>query len=256
DGGGLEHLRLWSKCVRGVAIVGEAPGERKYLDDLRAMSQCLVGTIGDSTGTVGRNLQRGYFSFGEPKDAVTQPIHLFFLTEMNSLAVNEAMRVLPAGDPLREELRDYLTGVAWFTLEEALIDPQAPGYPYEYLAAAANPNLGKRGDQTGLLLAPGYEQTGDVRFIARARPLARPVSEYQHRLRASELATHVCIYRWLHRNECGHAFIEPRAEHNSDDTWTLAWETPPGARQTIVHWGEKRLVPYLGFDPGRRMFRI
>lgn len=253
QGGALNHMRLWSRCLRDLALVWELTGDERLLKDVRTMARALTATVSDGRSR-GRSLERGYFYSGEPDNA-QRPIHLFFLTEMNSLAVHEAMRVLPAGEPLREDLRDYLTGLAWFALDEAQILPEARGYPYNYFAAAPNPTPGTRGDQTGTLLAHGYEQTGERRFAERARSLAWRVAEDSHPLRASELATHVRIWRWLHREQAGVVWIEPRALRNADDTWTLSWTVPEAAQEIIVHYGEKRLVQSLGFDPVRRTFR-
>jgi len=254
QGGALNHMRLWSRCLRDLALVWEASGDARYLQDVRTMARALTTTLEVGTSR-GRNLERGYFYFGEPENAARR-IHLFFLTEMNSLAVNQALRVLPAADPLREDLRDYLTGLAWFTLEEAQILPDAKGYPYGYFANAPNPVPGNRGDQTGILLVHGYEQTGEPRFVERARSLAWRVAEDSHPLRASELATHARIWRWLHREQAGVVWVEPGARRNADDTWTLSWTVPGAGKDVIVHYGARRLVPNLGFDPVRRAFRI
>ena len=162
-GGAISHFRLWSRAFRDVALLYEFTGQQRYLDAVRTMARTLTGTIESGTGR-GRNLQRGYFYFGKPEDP-RRRIHLFFLTEMNPIGVREAIRVLPSDDPLREELRDYLTGLAWFTLREAQISPNAKGYPYGYYSAESNAELGRRGDQTGILLAHGYEQTGNPEFI-------------------------------------------------------------------------------------------
>ncbi len=252
-GGALHHMRLWSRCFRDLALLWQMSGDKRYLDDVHVMAKALTTTLDDGHH-IGRNLDRGYFYFGDPENP-QRKIHLFFLTEMNSLAVYQAMAVLAPKDPAREALRDYLTGLAWFTLEEALVVPGARGYPYEYFANAPNLEAGKRGDQTGIVLVHGYEQTGDARFMDRARALAWRVAEYQHPLRASELATHACIYRWLHRAESGAVLLAPRALRNADDTWTLSWTVPVGARETIVRYGAKPLVDNLGFDPVRRAFR-
>jgi hypothetical protein len=251
-GGALHHMRLWSRCLRDMALLWETTGDRRDLHDLRTMATALVTTI-ERDGSRGRNLERGYFYFGDPADPKRR-IHLFFLTEMNSLAVHEAMRVLPADDPLREELRDYLSGLAWFTLQEAQILPAAPGYPYGYFAAAPNPETGSRGDQTGTLLVHGYETSGDPEFIARARALAWRVPQDSHPLRASEPATHVRIYRWLHRDAASALLVAPQVEPHADGSYTLKWRSPPGARTVVVKYGTKRLVETLDFDPVRRTF--
>jgi hypothetical protein len=218
------------------------------------MARALV-TAREQDGSRGRNMERGYFYFGKPEDEKRR-IHLFFLTEMNSLAVHEAMRVLPPDDPLRDELRDYLTGLAWFTLQEAQILATAPGYPYGYFAAAANPDPGDRGDQTGTLLVHGYETTGNTEFLSRARALAWRVLQDSHRLRGSELATHVRIHRWLHRDDASAILLAPRVERHTDGSVTLGWRAPPGGREVVVKYGPKRLVETLGFDPVQREFAI
>jgi len=254
NGGAIQHFRLWSRCLRDVALLWEATGDDRALSDLRRMALVLTTTIESGTG-LGRNLERGYFYFGDPADPQRR-IHLFFLTEMNGMAAQEAMRVLPADDPLREELRDYLTGLAWFTLQEAQIVPDAIGYPYGYFAAAPNPVPGTRGDQTGLLLAHGYEMTGHAEFVQRARAFAWRVAEYQHALRASELSTHARIYRWLNRERVGALLVEPEARRNGDGSWTLRWQAPAGARAYIVKYGARPLVRHLGFDAVTRTFAI
>jgi hypothetical protein len=252
-GGALQHFRLWSRCFRDVALMYECTGQQRYLDDVRRMTQILTGTIERGTSK-GRNLERGYFYFGEETD-VTRRIHVFFLIEMNPIGAVEALRVLPADDPRREELRDYLYGLGWFTLQEAQISPQAIGYPYGYYAAAPNPELGVRGDQTGLLLAHGYEMSGDPEFIERARSFAWRVLEYQHVLRGSELSTHARIWDWLHRDSMGAALLEPNTARNADGSYTLRWVAPPGAHTYIVKYGAKPLVENLGFDAVARVFR-
>lgn len=251
-GGALGHFRLWSRAYRDVAIVAEMSGDPRYLEDLRRMTGALVNTIEVGTGN-GRNLERGYWYFGDTTDA-TRRIHLFFLTEMNAIGVHEALRILPANDPLRESLRDYFYGLAWFTLQEAQISQAAIGYPYGYYAAAPNPDLGTRGDQTGLVLAHGYRMSGDPEFAERARTFAWRVVEYQHELRASELSTHVRLHTWLHRDGSGALFVDPQATRNGDGSYTLRWTTPPGAREFIVKYGSKPLVENLGFDPTTRQF--
>ena len=253
-GGALHHMRLWSRCLRDLAVLYRTLGDHRDLNDLRTMATALVTTI-ERDGSRGRNLERGYFYFGNPLDPKRR-IHLFFLTEMNALAVHEAMRVLPASDPLREELRDYLTGLAWFTLQEAQVLPTARGYPYGYFAGAVNSKTGTRGDQTAPLLVHGYETTGDEAFIARARALAWRVVQDSHRLRASEPATHAGIYRWLHRDDTSALLIAPRVERHDDGSATLAWRSPPGAAEVVVKYGHKRLVETLDFDPVRRAFGV
>jgi hypothetical protein len=172
---------------------------------------------------------------------------------MNAIGVYEAMRVLPASDPLKEELRDYLYGLAWFTLEEAQVVPEAPGYPYGYFANG--PNVpGERGDQTGTLLTLGYELSGDPEFVRRSRALAWSVPEDQHPLRASELPEQLRIWRWLHRDEVGAVLLEPQTTRHDDGSWTLRWTVPAGATSYIVKYGPRPLVEHLGFDPVRRVF--
>lgn len=253
-GGALNHFRLWSRAYRDIAILAEFSGEPRYLEDLRRMTSALVNTLEVGTGN-GRNLERGYWYFGDETDA-TRRIHLFFLTEMNAIGVHEALRVLPADDPLREDLRDYFHGLAWFTLKEAQISPQAIGYPYGYYAAAPNPDLGTRGDQTGLVLAHGYKMSGDPEFAQRARSFAWRVVEYQHELRASELSTHVRLHTWLHRAESGAVYVDPQVTRNGNGSYTLRWATPPGARESIVKYGSKPLVENLGFDASTRQFHF
>jgi hypothetical protein len=253
-GGGLNHFRLWSRAFRDMALLYEFTGEPRYLESLRTMAGALTGTI--ETGTSrGRNLQRGYFYFGDPEDT-RRRIHLFFLTEIHPIAVREVLRVLPEDDPLRETLRDYLTGLAWFTLREAQVDPKAPGYPYGYYASEVNTETGNRGDQTGILLVHGYEQTGDRAFIDRARRLTWRVIEAQHELRASELSTHIRIHAWLHRDRTAIDLIEPDAERNLDGSWTLRWRVPRGARRYVIRVGRKPLVANLDFDQATRTYRI
>ncbi len=253
NGGGLHHMRLWSRSFRDVALLWELTGDPKYIDAVRRMATWLTATL-EINGSLGRNLEHGYFYFGDPADPL-RTVHLFFLTEMNGIGTQEAMRVLPADDPLREELRDYMTGLAWFTLQEAQITPTAIGYPYDYYAAAPT-QPGVRGDQTGLVLTHGYETTGDGEFIRRARDFTWRVAEYQHPLRASELSTHARIYRWLHRDETGALLLHPDARPNADGTWTLYWRAPAGARSYAVKYGAKPLVESLGFDAVTRTFSI
>jgi len=252
-GGALGHMRLWSRCFRDVALLWEFTGQQRYLDHTRRMAGFLTQTLENGT-SIGRNLQRGYFYFGDATD-LTRIIHLFFLIEMNGIGTQEAMRVLPADDPLKEELRDYMSGLAWFTLQEAQISPAATGYPYDYLSAVPNPVLGTRGDQTGILLAHGYETSGDPEFVDRARSFAWRVPEYQHALRASELSEQLRIWRWLHRNECGAELLDPAVARNADGSYTLQWRAPAGAREYIVKYGRKPLVENLGFDARTRTFR-
>jgi hypothetical protein len=253
-GGGVGSFRLWSRCFRDVALLYEFTGQQRYLDDVRFMSDVLTHTI--ETGTSkGRNRERGYFFFGDETDP-TRLIHLFFLTEMNPIGVEEAMRVLPEGDARREELRDYLYGLAYFTLQEAQLLPSAIGYPYEYLSTVANPTLGVRGDQTGIVLTLGYEMSGDSEFVNRSRALAWRVLEYQNMLRGSELSTHLRIYRWLHRTEVGAEYVDPVVRSNPNGTYTLTWTAPVGAREYIVKYGAKPLVENLGFDQAARTYRV
>jgi len=252
-GGALHHMRLWSRCLRDMALLWETFADPRDLADLRTMATALVSTV-EHDGSRGRNMQRGYFYFGNPLDPKRR-IHLFFLTEMNALAVHEAMRVLPAADPLREELRDYLSGLAWFTLQEAQVTASARGYPYGYFAAAANES-GTRGDQTGTLLVHGYETSGDDEFLVCARRLAWRVAQDSHPLRASELATQVRIHRWLHRGATSALLVAPRVERHQDGSATLEWRSSPGARSVVVKYGGKRLVETLGFDPLRRTFAV
>ena len=253
NGGALQHMRLWSRCFRDVALLWELTGDRKYFDAVRRMATWLTTTL-EVNGSIGRNLDHGYFYFNDPADPL-RTVHLFFLTEMNGIGTQEAMRVLPEDDPLREELRDYMTGLAWFTLQEAQITPTAIGYPYDYYAAVPT-QPGVRGDQTGLVLTHGYETTGDPEFIRRARDFTWRVSEYQHPLRASELSTHVRIYRWLHRDQAGALLLRPDARLNANGTWTLHWRAPAGARAYAVKYGAKPLVESLGFDAVTRTFSI
>jgi hypothetical protein len=218
------------------------------------MARTLTTTLEQGTSR-GRNLQRGYFYFGDEADP-RRPIHLFFLTEMNSLAVLDAIRVLPDGDPCKEELRDYLYGLAWFTQQEAILSPAAPGYPYRYDSAVANTETGKRGDQTGPLLVHGYEMSGDPQFLKRARALAWHVLEYQSQMRGSEIPTHVTIYTWLHRAEMGAVSLDPQVRRNDDGSFTLQWTAPEAARQYIVKYGPLPLVENLGFDQRTRTFAV
>ena len=252
-GGALGHFRLWSRCFRDVALLYEMTGDQTYLDHVRRMADVLTTTYEVGTSK-GRNLDRGYFYFGEETD-VTRRIHVFFLIEMNAIGTQEAMRVLPDEDPLKEELRDYLAGLAWFTLQEVQVLPTAIGYPYGYFAAAPN-EVGTRGDQTGILLTHGYEMTGNPEFVNRSRNLTWRVQEYQHWLRASELSTHLRIYRWLHRNEVDVDFIRPTSPpvRNSNGSYTLRWTAVPGASEYIVKGGPEELVENLGFDPVSRVF--
>ena len=253
-GGALNHFRLWSRCLRDVALLYEFTGQARYREDLRRMAAALTTTIEKGTSR-GRNLERGYFYFGDPKDR-QRTIHLFFLTEMNAIGVQEAIRVLPADDPLKEELRDYLYGLAYFTLQEAQVSARAIGYPYRYCSASAVTKPGTRGDQTGIVLTHGYEMSGDQAFIARSRALAWRVLEYQHPRRGSELSTHVRIYRWLHRDESGAVLLDPEAQRNDDGSYTLTWPAPAGAHQYIVKYGPRPLVENLGFDPATRRYRV
>jgi len=253
-GGALQHFRLWSRCFRDVALLYEFTGQTRYLDDVRRMAGILTRTIEQGTSK-GRNLDRGYFFFGTETDPL-RLIHLFFLTEMNPIGVQEAMRVLPSNDPLKEELRDYLHGLAYFTLQEAQLSPSAIGYPYQYYSAVANTALGVRGDQTGILLTHGYEMSGDPEFVNRSRALAWRVLEYQHLLRGSELSTHLRIYRWLHRDEVGAALLDPQVRRNANGSYTLTWKAPAYASEYIVKYGPRPLVENLGFDQAARRYRI
>lgn len=253
-GGALNHFRLWSRAFRDIALAYEFTGSDRYLNDLRRMATALTQTYEEGTSR-GRNLERGYFYFGDEGDAERR-IHLFFLTEIHPPAVTQAIRVLPANDPLREELRDYLEGVAWFTLQEAQIDASAIGYPYGYFAAHANTELGTRGDQTGTLLAHGFEMSGRAEFVERARALSWRVLEYQHFLRGSELATHARIFDWLHRNEIGAVLLDPEVQRNTNGSYTLRWTAPSRAREYIVKYGERPLVENLSFDQRTRRYQV
>jgi hypothetical protein len=253
-GAGLGNFRLWSRCLRDVALLYELTGQPRYLDAVHVMGQTLTTTL-ERDGSRGRNLERGYFFFGSATDP-NRFIHLFFLTEMNALAVQEAMRVLPSDDPLKEELRDYLYGLAYFTLQEAQISPTANGYPYEYMSAVPNTVLGARGDQTGLVLTHGYEMSGDPEFVKRSRALAYRVPQYQSQLRGSELSTHLRIYRWLHRDEVGALFVHPQVRANGDGSYTLQFPAPAGAREYIVKYGPRPPVENLGFDQQTRTYRV
>ncbi|MFQ5599420.1 MAG: hypothetical protein ACE5G2_02570 [Candidatus Krumholzibacteriia bacterium] len=253
-GGAIGHFRLWSRAFRDVALLYEITGQQRYLGDLRRMAEVLTLTV-EQGSSRGRNLERGYFFFGKESDA-NRRIHLFFLTEMNPIGVREAMRVLPRDDPWREELRDYLYGLAYFTLREAQVTPEAIGYPYGYFAAVPNPDPGTRGDQTGLVLTHGYEMSGDLEFVERARALTWRVAQYQHRLRASELSTHVRIHRWIHRDEVGALLIEPDVQPNADGSYALRWTAPTGAREYIVKYGPRPLTENLDFDQLARTYRF
>ena len=253
NGGATSHFRTWSRAYRDVALLSLFTAEPRYLEDLRRMTDVLTGTIERGTSR-GRNLERGYWYFGEETDAQRR-IHLFFLIEMNAIGVHAALAALPDSDPRREDLRDYFTGLAYFSLESQ-ISPQAAGYPYGYFAAAPNPEWGVRGDQTGFVLAHGYETTGDEAFLHRSRALAWRVLEYQHWLRGSELSTHARIYRWMYRNDGGVVRLRPVAERSADGRWTLRWTAPTGARSYIVHYGPRPIVEALGFDAEQRVFHI
>jgi hypothetical protein len=253
-GGALGHFRLWSNAFRDMALLYDFSGETRYLETLRTMARALVETR-EENGSRGRNLERGYFYFGKEDDP-DRRVHLFFLTEVHPPAVLSAMRALPAEDPLREELRDYLAGLAWFGLSEAHVAGSARGYPYGYFAARANLEPGERGDQTGVLLAHGYEMSGDPRFAESARDLTWRVLEDQNELRGSELWTHVRIHCWLHRHEHGAALLDPDVTANADGTWTLQWKAPHNAAAYIVKYGPRPLVETLEFDQLTRTFAV
>ena len=84
-GGGIAHFRLWSRCLRDVALLYEFTGQKRYLDAVHTMAETLTRTVEKGTSR-GRNLERGYFFFGK-EDSPQRTIHLFFLTEMNSIGV-------------------------------------------------------------------------------------------------------------------------------------------------------------------------
>lgn len=253
-GGALGHFRLWSRTLRDVALLYDLTGSERYGGALRRMCRALVETRENGTSR-GRNLERGYFYFGKENDAKRR-VHLFFLTEVHPPAVLAAMRALSKEDPLREELRDYLSGLAWFTLQEAEVGGPARGYPYGYYLTRPNLESGNRGDQTGVLLAHGYEMSGDPRFAQRAGELAWRVLEDQNMLRGSELQTHVRISCWLTRKETGAAFIDPDVHANPDGTWTLEWNAPHGAQAYIIKYGRLPLVENLDFDQVQRSYRV
>jgi hypothetical protein len=252
NGGAISHFRLWSRAFRDVSLLWEFTGEPRYLGDTRLMAEVLTTTIEEGVGR-GRNLERGYFYFGDDDD-LDRRIHVFFLIEMLPIGAREAMRVLPAGDPWIEEIREFLTGLAWFTLREVQISPDAIGYPYGYYSAIPNVDLGTRGDQTGIILTHGYEMTGDQRFIDEARELAYRVGTYQHELRWSELSTHIRISRWLHRGESGAVLLNPNVQNNGNGTYTLQWTAPADAHEYIVKYGVKPMVENLDFDQVSRTY--
>jgi hypothetical protein len=253
-GGALRHFRLWSGAFRDMALLYDFTGEARYLAALRTMARTLVETR-EENGSRGRSLERGYFYFGKQDDP-DRRVHLFFLTEVHPPAVLAAMRALPAHDPLREELRDYLAGLAWFALSEARVAGSERGYPYGYFAARANVEPGERGDQTGILLAHGYEMSGDPRFVEDARDLTWRVLQDQNALRGSELSTHVRIHCWLHRHERGATFLDSVATPNADGSWTLRWKAPHNAAAYIVKYGRRSLVETLEFDQLTRTYTV
>jgi hypothetical protein len=251
-GGGLSHMRMWSRALRDVALSWELSGDPRALEDLQRMVGYLLDTV-EQGSSRGRNLERGYWYFGDETDAERR-IHLFFLTEIQAMAVHHAWRVLPADDPRREDLGDYLTGLAYFTLVEAQVSPDAIGYPYGYYAARPNTELGSRGDQTGRVLTWGYETTGDMRFAERARSFAWRVLDYQHELRGSELATHARIHVWNERDSRGAVLVEPTVQVNGDGTCTLQWTAPNDAFSYQVKYGDRILVNNLEFDQINRTY--
>ncbi len=155
--------------------------------------------------------------------------------------------MLPVDDPLSEELRDYMSGLAWFTLQEAQIVPEARGYPYDYFSAAPNPTPGTRGDQTGILLTHGYEQTGDARFVDRARRLAWRVPEDQHPLRASELASTCASGAGCTGSRPGVAGSNPGTAQRRRQV-DVVLDGAGGGAEVIVHYGPRP----LGAEPGIR----
>jgi PcRGLX-like protein central beta sandwich domain len=253
-GGGLQHFRLWSRCIRDVALLYEFTGSQTYLDHVRRMTANVTSMVEDnssSPGTKGQNLDRGYF-FYEDVNFTGRLIHVFFENEMYPIGMNEAMRVLPASDSLKEAIRDQLYGLAWFVLQELQVIPSALGYPYEYYTTADN-QPGVRGDQTGLILAHGYEMSGNAEFINRARSLAWRVSTYQHWLRNSELSQQVRIYDWIHREQIGAQYITP-AVSKVGDRYTLTWTAPDRATSYVVKAAAHSMIEQVRFDPVARTF--
>lgn len=249
-GKGLGSLRLWTRAWRDISLAWEFTGLQRYYDDMVRMTEAVVNSR-EEPGVRGRSLTRGYLYYGDWSNA-TRPIRLFFLNEIHGMDSREAYRLLPQG-PLREDFRDYLTGLAYFTLETRLGADQT-GFPYTYhLDASTTP--GTRGDQVGMLLSHGYEWTGDPIFNETSRSLAWRTLVDEDWERGSELSTLVRCYTDLNSGARGFGYVRDLQVTGGAGNYTLTWTAPAGASQYIVKYATQPMVPHVWYDAVARTYR-
>jgi hypothetical protein len=249
-GKGMSSLRLWSRAWRDIALAWEFTREPRYYDDMVRMTEAVVSSR-EAPGIKGRSLTRGYLYVGDWSNAA-RPIRLFFLDAVHGTDSREAYRLLPDG-ALREDLRDYLVGLAYFTIETRL-GSENIGFPYTYnLDAATTP--GTRGDQIGLLMAHGWEWTGDPFFLRTSNELAWRTIVDEDWERGSESATLVRCWADLHQAERDVGWIRDLEIAGGDGTYQLRWTAPAHASEYIVKYAEQPLVDNLWFDAVTRTWR-
>jgi len=227
----------------------------------------------------GRNLERGYLYWdvdvmfgGAPKRLV----HSIYHNHIHFEAMYQLWRVMGQSTwnySRRQELEDYMTGLAKFYLEEWIETPPATHFlgkspynwkyaqHYDLLLDEPTPYTGQ-GDLVpysfGRASVWAYQHTGNATYLDKGANmvLAQPAYSGDSSRNPSELQDQAVMWTYLNQ-----AYITTWQElpinviDNGGGSYTLSWTVPAGATQFQIKYSSKTIVEWLGFNKDTRAYQ-
>jgi hypothetical protein len=215
----------------------------------------------------GRDLARGYMYWDSKiaRKLGYRPVHALFHPQMHFEAVWQARRVMEDTGwayPRKEEMEDYLLGLARFYLDEMYTEFGGGdevlefGYRYDYPLDSDPRQLQQarpyNSSRAGLV---AYQWTGDPLYLARASKLLWGIMARDSARHASELQSQALMHAAVAPLPVWQRVTDLEATPLGDGVYLLRWTVPTGAVRYRLKVADRPIVDWLGFDPVARTFR-
>jgi len=282
-----QWLRALANTIRNSTIVYEFSCEQGACNDSlkTALEGAAAYQIDSRDKSVygisgrGRNLDRGYLYWDVDVPYYTlnkRVTHSIYHNHIHFEAMYQLWRVMGNSTwnySRRQELEDYLTGLAKFYLEEWL--ETLPTYS----AMGKPPYNWKYGQHYDLLLDEvqptthddivpysfgraaiwAYQRTGDATYIDKGANMVieQPAYSGDSIRNPSELQDQAMM--WTYLNQASIPIWQPltvNVTENGGGSYTLSWTVPAGAKQYQIKYSSKPIVEWLGFNKVTRTYQF
>jgi len=266
----VTDMRIWSRCLRNMAVVEEFTSDNHYANVVNAMlTQWLDQTEAGSDCSIlsfGRNLTRGYVwqrgDCGPPRDLSAH----IYTTQIEPEAIWQGYRLfVRKGLPRTQEILDALAGLADFVFGEYYFEVNGGtgyrdlGYLYQYHLDQANSTPASASlwpETASRLFANAYEQSGDTKYLDReAKVMMQAIGVVTDRL-PSDPNSQALMWDDLHHPTPPWKDLTPTVSHTAGTgAWTLSWTTPINVSAYKVKYATKPIRDWLGFNQATRVYQ-